>query len=121
MESRAWSSDVCSSDLIAAYIKAGKQIRVKLQISNNDNQQLAGAELISSSTNAKATTNAHGAVSYTHLDVYKRQIIAPLFCYLFFTTLMWNGLPTDMPAGVVDLDHTANTRSICLLYTYRCV
>ncbi len=25
-------------------------------------------------------------------------IIAPLFCYLFFTTLMWNGLPTDMPA-----------------------
>lgn len=39
-------------------------------------------------------------------------IIAPLFCYLFFTTLMWNGLPTDMPAGVVDLDNTATTRSI---------
>ena len=37
-------------------------------------------------------------------------IIAPLFCYLFFTTLMWNGLPTDMPAGVVDLDNTATTR-----------
>ena len=39
-------------------------------------------------------------------------IVAPLFCYLFFTTLMWNGLPTDMPAGVVDLDNTATTRSI---------
>ena len=49
-----------TDDDIAAYIKAGKQIRIKLQISNNDNQQLAGVELISSSTNAKATTNAHG-------------------------------------------------------------
>ena len=26
-------------------------------------------------------------------------IIAPVFCYLFFTTLMANGLPTDLPAG----------------------
>ena len=32
-------------------------------------------------------------------------IIAPLFCYLFFTTLMWNGLPTDMPAGAVSYTH----------------
>lgn len=39
-------------------------------------------------------------------------IIAPLSCYFFFTTLMWNGLPTDMPAGVVDLDNTSTTRSI---------
>ena len=39
-------------------------------------------------------------------------VIAPLFCYIFFTTLMWNGLPTDMPAGVVDLDNTATTRNI---------
>ena len=54
-----------TDDDIAAYIKAGKQIRVKLQISNNDNQQLAGAELISSSTNAKATTNAHGEAQLT--------------------------------------------------------
>ena len=41
-------------------------------------------------------------------------VIAPLFCYIFFTTLMWNGLPTDMPAGVVDLDNTATTRNIIL-------
>lgn len=39
-------------------------------------------------------------------------VIAPLFCYLFFTTLMWNGLPTNMPIGVVDLDNTATTRNI---------
>lgn len=39
-------------------------------------------------------------------------VIAPIFCYLFFTTLMGNGLPTNMPAGVVDLDNTATTRNI---------
>ena len=39
-------------------------------------------------------------------------IIAPLFCYVFFTTLMGNGLPTDMPVGMVDLDNTSNTRNI---------
>lgn len=39
-------------------------------------------------------------------------IIAPVFCYLFFTTLMANGLPTDLPAGVADLDNTSTTRNI---------
>lgn len=39
-------------------------------------------------------------------------VIAPVFCYLFFTTLMGNGLPTDLPAGVVDLDNTSTTRNI---------
>lgn len=39
-------------------------------------------------------------------------IIAPVFCYLFFITLMANGLPTDLPAGVVDLDNTSTTRNI---------
>lgn len=39
-------------------------------------------------------------------------IIAPLFCYIFFTTLMGNGLPTDLPVGVVDMDNTATTRNI---------
>ncbi|MGP1477629.1 MAG: ABC transporter permease [Phocaeicola sp.] len=38
--------------------------------------------------------------------------IAPLFCYIFFTTLMWNGLPTNLPLGIVDLDNTATTRQI---------
>ena len=39
-------------------------------------------------------------------------VIAPLFCFLFFTTLMGNGLPTNLPAVVVDLDNTATTRNI---------
>lgn len=39
-------------------------------------------------------------------------IIAPSFCYVFFTTLMGNGLPTDMPVGMVDLDNTSTTRNI---------
>ena len=37
-------------------------------------------------------------------------IVAPLFCYIFFTTLMESGLPTDMPVGVVDQDQTSTTR-----------
>ncbi|MDO4180903.1 MAG: ABC transporter permease [Bacteroidales bacterium] len=39
-------------------------------------------------------------------------VIAPLLCYLFFTTLMWEGLPANLPIGVVDMDRTATTRSI---------
>lgn len=39
-------------------------------------------------------------------------VIAPAFCYVFFTTLMGSGLPTDLPIGVVDLDNTATTRNI---------
>lgn len=39
-------------------------------------------------------------------------IIAPVFCFIFFTTLMSNGLPTNLPAGIVDLDNTATTRNI---------
>lgn len=34
-------------------------------------------------------------------------VIAPLFCYIFFTTLMDSGLPTNMPVGAVDLDNSA--------------
>ena len=39
-------------------------------------------------------------------------VIAPIFSYIFFTTLMSNGLPTNLPAGVVDLDNTSTTRTI---------
>ena len=39
-------------------------------------------------------------------------VIAPIFSYVFFTTLMGSGLPTDMPAGVVDMDNTSTTRNI---------
>ena len=33
-------------------------------------------------------------------------VIFPLMTMVFFTTLMDDGLPTEMPIGVVDLDNT---------------
>ena len=39
-------------------------------------------------------------------------IVAPAFGYVFFTTLMGNGLPVDLPVGVVDEDNTSVTRNI---------
>lgn len=39
-------------------------------------------------------------------------VIAPLFCYVFFTTLMDSGLPKDLPAGVVDMDDSSTSRNI---------
>lgn len=39
-------------------------------------------------------------------------VIAPIFCFVFFSTLMEKGLPSNLPAGVVDLDNTATTRNI---------
>ena len=39
-------------------------------------------------------------------------ILAPLFAYIFFTTLMDEGLPNDLPIGVVDEDNTAVTRQL---------
>lgn len=39
-------------------------------------------------------------------------VAAPLFCYIFFTTLMSAGLPTDMPLGLVDNDNTTTSRSL---------
>ena len=39
-------------------------------------------------------------------------VVAPLFCYVFFTTLMDSGLPQDMPVGIVDQDQTFMTRQL---------
>lgn len=39
-------------------------------------------------------------------------VVAPLFCYVFFTTLMDSGLPQDMPVGVVDEDMTTTSRQL---------
>lgn len=36
---------------------------------------------------------------------------APLFCCFFFISLMWNGLPTDLPVAYVDLDNSAQSRN----------
>ena len=39
-------------------------------------------------------------------------IIFPVFVTLFFTSLMGEGQPQDMPVGVVDLDKSATTRKL---------
>lgn len=39
-------------------------------------------------------------------------VVAPVLTALFFTTFMWQGLPTDMPIGIVDEDNTTTTRQL---------
>ena len=39
-------------------------------------------------------------------------IVFPLMVMLFFTSMMDEGLPQDMPVGVVDLDNTSTTRAL---------
>ena len=39
-------------------------------------------------------------------------IVAPVLCIVFFTTLMSDGLPTTLPAGLVDEDDTHVTRIV---------
>lgn len=39
-------------------------------------------------------------------------LVFPLLSLLFFTSLMDEGLPEEMPVGVVDLDNTSTSRSI---------
>ena len=39
-------------------------------------------------------------------------LVFPLLSLLFYTSLMDEGLPEDMPVGVVDLDNTSTSRSI---------
>ena len=39
-------------------------------------------------------------------------VLFPLIALIFFTTLMGEGLPEDMPVGIVDLDNTTTSRSL---------
>lgn len=39
-------------------------------------------------------------------------VLAPLFCYYFFTSLMRQGLQESLPMGLVDEDHTTTTRNL---------
>lgn len=39
-------------------------------------------------------------------------VVAPLSCYIFFTTLMDSGLPTDLPVAIVDADNTKTSRNL---------
>lgn len=68
------------------------------------------------------TRNRHNALWYVARRECRRlvskpiylfcMIVAPLFCYIFFTTLMDSGLPTNMPVGIVDQDETSVTRQL---------
>ncbi|MBR1548136.1 MAG: ABC transporter permease [Prevotella sp.] len=40
-------------------------------------------------------------------------VLFPVLVVFFFTSLMDDGLPTSMPVGVVDLDNTSTSRSLC--------
>lgn len=64
--------------------------------------------------------------SNTFIDIVRREckriaarpiylfcmVVAPLLCTLFFTSLMQQGLPQNLPVGIVDQDNTATTRNI---------
>ena len=39
-------------------------------------------------------------------------IVFPAIVILFFTSMMHEGLPVELPVGVVDLDNTSTTRSL---------
>ena len=39
-------------------------------------------------------------------------LVAPLFCMVFFLSLMKEGLPVDLPIAVVDLDNSSTSRSL---------
>lgn len=39
-------------------------------------------------------------------------LVAPLFCTAFFTTMMQEGLPQNLPLGVVDMDNSSTSRSL---------
>ena len=39
-------------------------------------------------------------------------VVFPILVMLFFTSMLQDGQPTDMPVGIVDLDNTSTTRSL---------
>lgn len=59
------------------------------------------------------------AISRRELKEYSRRplflfcmVVAPVLCAVFFVTLMDKGLPTGLPAGIVDEDNTTISRTI---------
>ncbi|PWL62905.1 MAG: hypothetical protein DBY35_02130 [Bacteroidales bacterium] len=59
------------------------------------------------------------AISRRELKGYSRRplflfcmVVAPVACAIFFATLMDKGLPTQLPAGIVDEDNTNISRTI---------
>lgn len=59
------------------------------------------------------------AISRRELRIYAGRplylscmVVAPVLCVLMFVTLMGSGLPTNLPAGIVDEDNTHVSRTI---------
>lgn len=59
------------------------------------------------------------AISRRELKGYSRRplflfcmVVAPILCAVFFVTMMDSGLPTKLPAGIVDEDNTNISRTI---------
>lgn len=59
------------------------------------------------------------AIFIYELKAYSRRplfmfciVVAPVLCVIFFSTLMDKGLPTKLPAGIVDEDNTNISRTI---------
>src|SRR5574344_940491 len=59
------------------------------------------------------------AISRRELQIFSQRplylytmIIAPILCLFFFTTLMDKGLPTKLPAALVDKDNTHVTHIV---------
>ena len=51
-------------------------------------------------------------ILYVNRIYFFSMVIFPLLTMVFFTTLMKDGLPQDMPVGVVDLDNTSTTHTL---------
>ena len=51
-------------------------------------------------------------ILYVNRIYFFSMVVFPLLALVFFTSLMNEGLPEDMPVGVVDLDNTTTSRSL---------
>ena len=51
-------------------------------------------------------------ILYVNRIYFFSMVVFPLLALFFFTSLMGEGLPEDMPVGIVDLDNTTTTRSL---------
>lgn len=51
-------------------------------------------------------------ILYVNRIYFFSMVVFPLLALIFFTSLMDEGLPEDMPVGIVDLDNTTTSRSL---------
>ena len=51
-------------------------------------------------------------ILYVNRIYFFSMVVFPLLALVFFTSLMNEGLPEDMPVGIVDLDNTTTSRSL---------